>query len=653
MGDFLQRWKIHKASIITIVFVAAALSSATAVFLRCSTTKINNRLVANCQGQGLTAIPKVDASTQVFLLNFNSFTTIQASSFPRMSALKVLSLGKQLGQPLYVGEGAFAKVSNITFLDLGGNRNLSLHPKAFQGLTKLKVLLLDTSGFDNGILEKGYFQDLFSLETLDLRGNNLHRLSPDPTFQGLKKLSILRLSLNKIRTICGDDLQYLSGRHLTFLDLSSNRLSSGRPSCANPFLNITLGTLDISSNPWNVARAEEFLKSLNGTRIQNLKMQHSGAIGSGFGFQNLQDISDTTFSGLRHSHIGTFDMSHGFLNTLQASVFSSLPDLNTLLLRSNQINRIQKGAFSGLSKLQVLDLSNNLLGELYAEALEDLKSSPLRRLILKSNHLGIVQHNALTGLKHLQFLDLQDNALGRVPSGNLPSLRTLNLGQNRITHTWGIEKLGPNLVHLELSSNRLKDLQNVWPYLAEIPSLRFLNLSDNYLTSCSHVKKSPRQLTQLDLSRNDLGNVWATQMCTDLFQDLENLRVLNLSSNHLRDLPGNLFQNLGSLEILDLGANRLHKLPEGIFRSLKSLLGLSVGGNPLMTLSPSSFQPMGRLRFLDLRELSLVCSCGLKNFSDWLQNPNTTLRASELTCIQVSSNFQSQPLPQFLHKCLS
>ncbi|XP_070806870.1 toll-like receptor 5 [Pituophis catenifer annectens] len=659
MDDFLQRWprwKIHKVSISAIVFVLAALSSATDVFFRCSTTKINNRLVANCQGQRLKATPNVDVSTQVFLLNFNLFTTIQTSSFPQLSALKMLSLGIQLGGPLYVGERAFANVSNITFLDLGGNRNLSLHPKAFQGLTKLKVLHLDNSDFDNRILEMGYFQDLLSLETLDLRGNHLHRLTPDPTFQGLKKLSVLQLNLNKIGAICGDDLQYLRGRHLTFLDLSSNRLSRDRPSsCTNPFLNITLGTLDISSNPWDVARVEDFLKSLNGTKIQNLKVQHSGAIGSGFGFQNLKDISATTFSGLRHSRIRTFDMSHGFLNTLNASVFSSLPDLNTLLLRSNQINKIQKGAFSRLSKLQVLDLSNNLLGELYTEGLKDLKSSPLRRLILKSNHIGIVQHDALMGLKSLQSLDLQDNALDRVPNGNLPSLMSLNLGQNRIQNTWGIEKLGPNLVHLDLSSNRLKDLGNVWRQLAEIPSLKFLNLSGNHLMWCSRIQKSPRQLTQLDLSHNNLGDIWATQKCTDLFQHLGKLRMLNLSSNHLRDLPGNLFQSLTSLEILDLGANRLHKLPEQIFRSLKSLRGLSVRGNPLMTLSPSTFQPMGQLRFLDLRELSLVCSCELKNFNNWLQNHNATVKAPELllTCIQTSSNFQRQPLPQFLHKCVS
>ncbi|XP_007439993.1 toll-like receptor 5 isoform X1 [Python bivittatus] len=664
MSTFCRRWPLWKtqkgetqqkwAPFATIVSVLVALSYATDAFPDCHITKINNLMVTNCQGQGHRSVPRVNMSTQVLLLNFNILSTIQISSFPRMSALKMLSVGKQLGGALFVGERAFANVPNITFLDLGGNGNLSLHPKALHGLSKLEVLHLDVNGFDNGILERGYFQDLLSLKTLDLTGNHINRLRPDPTFQKLKKLSILQLKLNKIGAICGNDLQYLSGRHLTLLDLSSNRLSR-YPSCINPFHNITLGTLDISSNIWNVVQVEQFFKRLNGTRIQNLKMQHSGAIGSGFDFHNIKDISASTFSGLRHSGILTFDMSHGFLSVLNASVFSSFPDLNTLLLRFNKINKIQDGAFAGLNKLQVLDLSNNLLGEIYTKGLQKLRSFPLQRLILKSNHIGIVQYGALTGLNTLQFLDLQDNALVRVPTGNLPSLLNLNLGQNRITDPWGIEQLGKNLIRLDFSSNRLSDLEDVWNHVAKIPTLNFLNLSSNHLARCLRVEKSPRQLEELDLSHNNLEKIWNRQKCIDIFQHLEKLVVLNLSSNHLQDLPGNLFHSLVSLEILNLSANMLHRLPDQVFHSLKSLHTLSVRGNPLMTLSLSSFQPLVRLQFLDLRELSFVCSCDLKDFQNWLWYKKATVSGTELllTCIQTSFNFQRQFLPQFLqNKCV-
>ncbi|XP_061461870.1 toll-like receptor 5 [Rhineura floridana] len=656
MLRFHQRcplWRTQRAPFSRIIFLLLVLGYTVDALPQCYHTKMYSLLVANCQGQRHKAVPETTPSTQVLLLNFNFFSTILQSSFPLLTSLKMLSLGKQQGGSLFVGERAFQNVSNIMFLDLGGNRNLILHPAAFSGLTKLEVLLLDFNGFDEGVLERGYFQDLVSLKRLDLSGNRIRRLRPDLTFQGLRSLSILQLKFNNIGTICGEDLQNLKGHHLALLDLSSNRLLSHH-ACTNPFHNITLGTLDISSNSWNVKEAEQFFTRLNGLQIQNLKMQHSAAIGSGFGFHNLKGISASTFSGLNGSGIFSLDMSYGFLNELVSSAFSGFSDLNILLLRSNQITKIQDRTFIGLSQLHVLDLSNNLLGELYTEALQTLQSSPLQHLILKSNHIGIVQHDALVGLNSLQILDLQDNALLRVPKGKLPSLLHLMLGQNRIGSAWGLEHLGKNLTHLDFSSNRLSDLGELWGQLGKMPTLRFLNLSSNQLARCFSAERGPRQLRELDLSYNNLENIWKTDKCVDIFQHLERLVVLNLSSNSLQGLPKGLFQGLVSLQTLSLTANLLPMLPEEAFHSLKSLRSLSLHGNPIVTLSPSTFGSLVQLQSLDLRELSLFCDCRLYDFQRWMQDNNAIFTAAEtmLTCIQTSPHFLHISLPTFLHsKC--
>lgn len=233
----------------------------------CRHTRANSWLVADCQAQEHRTVPEISPSTQILLLTFNRLSAVLNSSFPRLESLQRLSLGGQQGDPLFVGERAFQNVVNITFLDLGGNPDLVLHPAALAGLANLEVLLLDSSGFDEDILELGYLRDLVSLRRLDLSGNRLRRLRPDPTFRGLERLSVLQLKLNRIGAVCGDDLRHLQGRHLSLLDLSSNYLSH-RQACANPFHNITLGTLDVSSNPWGVMEAERFLMSLQGTRIQ-------------------------------------------------------------------------------------------------------------------------------------------------------------------------------------------------------------------------------------------------------------------------------------------------------------------------------------------------------------------------------------------------
>nr|XP_056709418.1 toll-like receptor 5 [Euleptes europaea] len=636
----------------TAILSLTVLGYTTDASRHCHHTMMNFWLAANCQGQSHSTVPEVDLSVQVLLLNFNRFSTILNSTLPQMDSLQILSFGKQLGGSLFVGERAFQNVTSITFLDLGGNRNVTLHPDAFAGLTKLEVLLLDVNGFDEKVLERRYFQDLVSLKRLDLTGNRIQKLRPDPTFQQLGRLSFLQLKLNRIERICGDDLQNLKGRHLALLDLSSNRLRYPH-TCTNPFHNITLGTLDISGNPWNVMQVEQFFTSLSGTWIQNLRMQHSGAIGSSFGFRNLKDISARTFSGLRDSGTFSLDMSHGFLNELVPSAFSAFPDLHVLLLRSNQITEIHDGAFIKLNQLHVLDLSNNLLGELYTKALKSLRSSPLHYLILKSNHIGTVQQDALVELDFLQILDLQDNALSQVPKGKLPSLQRLMLGQNRIRDAWGIERLSQNLTHLDFSSNRLSDLGQLWEQLGKIPSLLFLNLSSNHLARCFRIQGGPIHLKELDLSHNDLAGVWKAGKCVGIFHHLERLMALNLSSSSLKTLPKGLFQGLVSLQTLDLSENLLSLLPEVVFLGLQSLRTLSLRGNPMMTLSPSIFQPLVQLQTLELQELTLLCHCGLADLQAWLQANSMALKRSVtagIPCILTTPYFTQVSLSWFLHQ---
>ncbi|XP_003229934.2 toll-like receptor 5 [Anolis carolinensis] len=637
--------------VVVCLALALLLGQAAEALPRCHQATVNSLRVANCQAQRHNSFPEVDPSVQVLFLNFNAFSSIVSSSVPALRSLLVLSLGKQLVGSLFVGERAFRNVPGITFLDLGGNLNLTLHPDALRGLSKLEVLLLDANGLDEGILEEGYFRDLVSLKRLDLSGNRLHRLKPDATFQGLRNLKTLQLKLNQISAICGDDLRNLQGRHLDVLDLSSNRLV-GSPSCGNPFLGITLRMLDVSSNAWNAEKVEQFFTQINGTEILNLRMQHSGALGSGFGFRNLKGISASTFAGLRHSSVFSLDISNGFLSELVSSAFSAFPDLNVLLLRSNQIGQIQDGAFAGLKKLLVLDLSGNLLGALYEESLRALRSSPLQHLLLTSNHLGAIQHNALEGLDSLETLDLEDNALSKIPTGNLPSLLRLTLRRNRIRDAWGIERIGKNLTHLDLSSNRLMDLGSLWGQLGGLPDLRSLNLSGNGLEQCFWLKEGPRRLREMDLSHNNLGKVWGSKRCLNIFQGLEELVGLNLSSNRIHNMPRHLLQPLRSLQRLDLSDNLLHRLPEWVFYGLTSLLDLRLSGNPLVTLSPSLFRPLEHLRILDLRDLSLLCDCEMSDLQRWYQERKATLKASAiettLSCLRTHPTFQWLSLPSFL-----
>ncbi|XP_075426034.1 toll-like receptor 5 [Ascaphus truei] len=615
----------------------------------CTSLLTQSRLVYICQAQGLRSVPSlIPPHTQVLLLAFNGISSVSQFSFPDLPLLRSLSLGAQhLAGSLSVGQSAFLHSPNLTSLDLGGNLNLRLHPEAFGGLAQLEVLLLDSNGLDETVLESGLFRDLTNLRKLDLSFNRIRRLRPDPSFFPLTSLSYLILKLNKIDSVCGEDLRSLRNRKLELLDLSSNPLHfTDSPSCSNPFRDIALGTLDVSSMDWNAEKVETFFRTISGTKVERLKMNHAAALGSGFGFHNLRDPDEDTFSGLNSSEVWALDLSHGFISQLAPRVFSAFSRLISLDLSSNKINRIRPGAFSGLGELVSLNLSGNLLGELLSPSFQVLCPTSLQALDLSSNHIGAIQYGALDGLVALETLSLRDNALTRIPSVRLPGLTLVLLSQNRISDVYGLSSFSPRTTFLDLSGNRLTDLGSLWEIL-ELRSLRYLLLGRNRLSRCSPSYASRqvpgKGLLYLDLSDNALGGVWKSGQCKDIFQGLGQLESLNLSRNHLSSLPEDLFQGLTGLQALDLSWNDLRGLRSGAFLGLSYLRSLNLQGNSLVTLSLSFLVPLTSLESIDLSEVTFVCDCGLRELWDWMGATNVTVQLGGRT---ASCMLPSPTLPE-------
>ncbi|MBN3287001.1 TLR5 protein, partial [Polyodon spathula] len=606
-------------------------------------TAIDPTTIANHLAQGLTTVPSVSRSTAVLLLSFNRIRSVSQASFPEgLGALRRLTLGAQLTRSLQIGGKSFANAPNLTSLDLGGNGQLVLHREAFVGLGELESLSLDSNGLDEGVLESGLFRSLISLRSLVLTGNRIRRLSPDPSFRNLPNLRSLDLKLNLISELCGSDLAALPPG-LSKLDLSSNLLSyNQQPSSSSSSsssgcppgaaVNLTLDELDVSLNPLNLQGAENFFLALAGSKIQRLIFRHT-VLGRNFGFRNLGDPDSRTFAGLGSSDIRDFDLSRGFIFQLNPGVFSGLPRVESLSVAFHKINRIERGAFLGLESLRTLNLSHNLLGEIYQEGLESLRTSPLQHLDLKSNHIGAVQNEAFSGLRSLRTLDLGDNALSRIPRSRIPGLEHLLLGQNRIGSTYGIQHFSPSLISLDLSSNRLRDLGELGSLMQQLVSLRFLKLSRNGIDRClaspGAAPPSHSQLLSLDLSHNSLDEAWSAGSCLNAFRGLSLLRVLNLGNNRLSAIPD--LQDLCSLRSLDLSGNSLRALPWGAFRGLGSLEFLSLTDNSLATLPSSSLlSRLPALRGLGLGGNPFVCGCGgggedgAARLTQWLVDKNVT-----------------------------
>ncbi|XP_053164333.1 toll-like receptor 5 [Hemicordylus capensis] len=578
---------------------------------------------ANYDACSLTQVPPLPEDIVMLSLNFNFIQEVNVASFPLLERLLVLSLGTQQVSPVTIGNETFRNLPNLQQLDLGGNKILLLNPDAFLGLSALRVLRLYFNGLKESILEEDYLRDLVSLEYLDLAYNEITRLRPHHLFYSMTSLDILNLKLNRIRTICEGDLESFQGKAFKVLILESNQLYTANPvdwtSCGNPLKNILIDTLIVDGNGWGVATTQQFCKAIQGTQLTALRLGHH-TMGSSFGFNNLKDPDNSTFSGLANSGLHILNISHGYIFSLNPYVFQYLGILELLDLNNNKINRIQKTAFFGLWNLKYLILSYNLLGELLDDTFKGLHN--VLSIDLQYNHIGVIGGAPFKYLQKLQALDLRDNALKRIES--LPYLINVFLGGNRLVSK-GLDKIKAiNTTFLDLGGNRLEDLGDLYELL-RIPDLQGIILNYNRLSYCyKHNDISENnQLTYLDLGENMLTLVWARNACLDVFKALSKLQVLHLNNNYLSFLPEGIFDGLVSLQRLNLASNLLTYISHNALPT--NLKKLELSSNQLFSPNPDIF---ANLDYLNITYNKFYCDCHLSSFILMLNQTNITIAGS-------------------------
>ncbi|NXW53667.1 TLR5 protein, partial [Eurystomus gularis] len=568
----------------------------------------------------LTEIPLVPKDTVKLLLTYNYIRQVTAASFPLLEHLLVLEIGTQCVYPVTIGKGAFRNLPNLRILDLGFNRILQLDLDAFVGLPSLTVLRLFQNGLGDSILEERYFQDLSSLEELDLSGNEITKLKPHPLFYNLTVLKTVNLKFNKISNLCESNLDSFRGKHFLHFSLSSNYLyktdEMAWVQCPNPFRNITFNSLDLSENGWSTEKVQYFFTAIKGTQIGALILSlHT--MGSGFGFNNLKNPDNSTFAGLARSDLRLLDISTGYIFSLNSLIFQSLGNLELLNLFKNKINQIQRRAFFGLGNLKTLNLSSNLLGELYDYTFDGLRS--VTYIDLQQNHIGMISEKAFSNLVSLKIIDLRDNAIKKLPS--FPHLTSAFLGDNKLMSVVGTAIAA---TYLELERNWLADLGELY-VLFQVPDVQFIFLKQNRFSYCvkSDNAIENNQLVYMDLGENMLQLVWERDLCLDVFRALSKLQVLHLNNNYLSALPQEIFRGLTSLKRLNLASNLLSHLSPGLFP--QSLTNLNLSGNQLFSPEPQVFMT---LSILDITHNNYVCDCTLKSLLVWLNETNVTLAGS-------------------------
>ncbi|KAG5885536.1 hypothetical protein JTB14_027391 [Gonioctena quinquepunctata] len=148
--------------------------------------------------------------------------------------------------------------------------------------------------------------------------------------------------------------------------------------------------------------------------------------------------------------------------------------------------------------------------------------------------------------------------------------------------------LNPAIQRLVLRNNKIKTVDSAFHFYRD---LQYVDLSSNHVVniptkSFVHQEK----LQELHLNKNKLSS-----LNNKTFQGLKSLTVLNLRENFLEELSKSLFSILPKLEELNLGQNRISKIDPLAFDGLYSLRVLYLDDNSLSAVPTPSFTVLGSL----------------------------------------------------------
>ena len=266
-------------------------------------------------------------------IGYNKLTWLPEGIFD--SLLKLLHLNIENNHLSYLPRNIFKSLASLTFLGLNGNFILELSSETFASMTELKYLffsnnelteishdvfshlsnliVLDIGGNKLNQVASSAFDDLINLGYLNLARNNISSL---PNFKGLRKLSVLDLSINSLLNASAHVFKGLSS--LEFLNVSHNNLENLPSNVFNQLTNLI--SLDLSDN--------------------KLKTIH-------------QDLF------CNQSKLVRLSIAGNYLPYLNTYMFDDLKELVHLDLQKNIISFLQPEDFLNLISLQFLNLSGN------------------------------------------------------------------------------------------------------------------------------------------------------------------------------------------------------------------------------------------------------------------------------------------------------
>ena len=405
---------------------------------------------------------------------------------------------------------------------LGKGRKELIRPRELAALSVLPaegadIVDLTGIGFATGLSE------------LNLRRNEILRISPLAGLVGLRRLMLFDNRIHDVSTLSGlPELQWLG--------LDANEIVD-----VSPLARLTaLSTLRLGDNDIGDVSPLADLTALTWLTLQDNRIED---------LSPLADLSELAELSLQGN--GLTDISP----------LSGLTALTRLGLSENDIEDLSP--LAGLTRLEILDVYYNRVSDISPLA----RLTALTKLTLSGN--GVADISPLAGLTALWWLTLSGDGIEDLsPLAGLSALTWLTLsgiGTNDISSLAGLTALA----RLQLDGNGIEDLSP----LAGLSALKTLLLQDNRIEDITPLA-GLTGLVSLNLNRNRVVDITA-------LEDLTSLDVLYLAYNRIADLEP-LANNVG-LDDGDLVDVRGNPLSDESFATLVQTLvarGVSVQVTP-------------------------------------------------------------------------
>lgn len=281
----------------------------------------------------------------------------------------------------------------------------------------------------------------------------------------------------------------------------------------------------------------------------------------------------------------TVDMRYCHLEYIENGAFSQLESLTKLILSYNKIRTIGLSSFSSNNELRHLDLSYNFDPVEENDDNSTERMEPFRSLV---DGLYFKTKLFAKHLKKLRFLDLSHTKLHAL-SGI------------------ALSYLGAEIDQLSLCYTNI-------PIIAEKmfqdTNLRVLDLSGNQALPTTFTNTSLAGIED-KLEIFSFENAYVKHI--HWISKLGNLQILKLRRNNINSIPLNTFSALNNLKIIDLSSNHLsHWYERIIFNHTVQVLDLR--DNNINVLSKEMIRDFQMVDYLAIGRNMFICNCLLKDF---------------------------------------